>query len=223
MFTFEHPLGISLINMITKDLQTETKIKEAAIELFEKYGSKGTTVRKVAEKAGVNLALMNYYFQSKDKLFLDIFNERFGQYRDFGIPLLLDRSLSFEKRLENYYDAMIAGMDEHPGLPMFILSELHFNENLKPENGLPDSSDINTSLAGMLQEEFEAGKIRKISALEFQLIIVSQTVFPYLMSKQLNVIGQNQLNPGSWSLSEFMKSTYKANFLEMVIGFMVRK
>ncbi|MBN7812774.1 TetR/AcrR family transcriptional regulator [Algoriphagus sp. H41] len=208
--------------MITKDLQTEAKIKEAALALFEKYGSKGTTVRKVAEKAGVNLALMNYYFQSKDKLFLDIFNERFGQYRDFGIALLMDRSLSFEKRLENYYDEMIAGMDEHPGLPMFILSELHFNENLKPENGLPDSSGIHLQLEAMLQEEFAAGKIRKISALEFQLILVSQTVFPYLMSKQLNVLGQIPGTEQVLSLSEFMKTTYKANFLEMVTGFMLK-
>jgi TetR/AcrR family transcriptional regulator len=209
--------------MITKDLQTETKIKEAAIELFEKYGSKGTTVRKVAEKAGVNLALMNYYFQSKDKLFLDIFNERFSKYRDFGIQNLLNRSLVFEKRLENYYDEMVSGMDEHPGLPMFILSELHFNENLRPDNGLPDSSEINVKLEKMLLEEFEAGKIRKISALEFQLIIVSQTVFPYLMSRQLNVISQKQLNSEAWNLSEFMKSTYKTNFLEMVNGFLVSK
>lgn len=209
--------------MITKDLQTETKIKEAALELFEKYGSKGTTVRKVAEKAGVNLALMNYYFQSKDNLFLDIFNELFSQYRNFGIPLLLDKSLSFEKRLENYYDNMIAGMDKRPGLPMFILSELHFNGNLSAENGLPDSSDINALLEEMLREEFEAGKIRKISALEFQLIVVSQTVFPYLTTKQLNTIGKNGDNSQSFSLSEFMKTTYKANFLEMVSGFIVKK
>ena len=208
--------------MITKDLQTESKIKEAALTLFEKYGSKGTTVRKVAEKAGVNLALMNYYFQSKDKLFLDIFNERFSQYRDFGIVLLMDRSLSFEKRLENYYDEMIAGMDEHPGLPMFILSELHFNENLSPEKGLPDSTEIHRQLEVMLQEEFAAGKIRKISALEFQLILVSQTVFPYLMSKQLNALGQIPGTDQTWTLSEFMKTTYKANFLEMVTGFMLK-
>ena len=61
--------------MITKDVQTEAKIKKAAIELFEKFGSKGTTVRKVAEKAGVNLALMNYYFRSKEKLFASVFQE----------------------------------------------------------------------------------------------------------------------------------------------------
>ncbi len=208
--------------MITKDLQTEAKIKKAAIELFEKYGSKGTTVRKVAERAGVNLALMNYYFQSKDKLFLDIFNERFAQYRDYGISLLMDRSLPFEQRLENYYDDMIAGMDEHPGLPMFILSELHFNEDLHNGNGLPDSSEIHIQLEKMLQEEFEAGKIRKISALEFQLILVSQTVFPYLMSKQLRGLSPNEENAPAWSLSEFMKTTYKANFLEMVSGFMLK-
>ena len=72
------------------------------------------------------------------------------------------------------------------------------------------------------QEEFEAGKIRKISALEFQLILVSQTVFPYLMSKQLNGIGPAVDGSLPWNLSEFMKTTYKANFLEMVTGFMLK-
>lgn len=202
--------------MITKDLQTEEKIKAAAIELFEKFGSKGTTVRKVAEKAGVNLALMNYYFQNKEKLFLEIFNEMFSQYQDFGIPLLLDKTINFRERLEKYYDSMVSGMEEHPGMPMFILSELHFNENLRTSSGLHDSSEIHLKVEAMLQEEYNAGNIRKISALEFQLIIVSLTVFPYLMSKRLEVIGET-----GWNLGEYMKTVYKANFLEMVNGFMV--
>ncbi len=47
---------------------TELKIIEAAIECVEAYGLKGATNRRIAERAGVNLAAINYYFRSKDNL-----------------------------------------------------------------------------------------------------------------------------------------------------------
>lgn len=43
----------------------EIKIIEAAIECIEQFGLKGATNRRIAEKAGVNLAAINYYFRSK--------------------------------------------------------------------------------------------------------------------------------------------------------------
>jgi AcrR family transcriptional regulator len=46
----------------------EEKIIVAAIDCLEKYGVQGTTIRKIAEIAGLNSAAINYYFRSKDVL-----------------------------------------------------------------------------------------------------------------------------------------------------------
>ena len=51
------------------DPTTEEKIKEAARKLFTQKGFAATRTRDIAEEAGINLALLNYYFRSKQKLF----------------------------------------------------------------------------------------------------------------------------------------------------------
>jgi len=46
----------------------EEKIIDATIECLEKYGVQGTTIRKIADFAGMNSAAINYYFRSKEVL-----------------------------------------------------------------------------------------------------------------------------------------------------------
>jgi len=47
------------------DTSTEAKIKAAARVVFHKNGFAATRTRDIAEEAGINLALLNYYFRSK--------------------------------------------------------------------------------------------------------------------------------------------------------------
>ena len=59
---------------MAKSKNTEQKIFDAATELFLEKGVDRTSVREIANKAGINLALMNYYFRSKENLFDAIFS-----------------------------------------------------------------------------------------------------------------------------------------------------
>ena len=52
--------------------KTEEKILKAAIECVEEFGLNGATNRRIAEKAGVNLAAINYYYRSKENLILKV-------------------------------------------------------------------------------------------------------------------------------------------------------
>ena len=52
-----------------KDLTTEAKIKEAAPRVFIVKGFNGCSSREIAKEAGLNVALVNYHFQSKGHLF----------------------------------------------------------------------------------------------------------------------------------------------------------
>ena len=49
------------------DISTEDKIKQAALKLFTKKGYAATRTRDISEAAGINLALLNYYFRSKER------------------------------------------------------------------------------------------------------------------------------------------------------------
>src|SRR5579859_5707706 len=91
-----------------KEASTEEKIMEAARKLFTQRGYAATRTRDIAEEAGINLALLNYYFRSKEKLFDIIMLESLHDFRQHIIVALNDEKTSLENKIEtlvsNYID-----------------------------------------------------------------------------------------------------------------------
>ena len=117
-------------NNTDKELSTEEKIIAAARKLFTQKGFSATKTRDIAEEAGINLALLNYYFRSKQNLFQIIIEEKFNQL--FGVinPILSNNEISLEEKIETLvtnYTNMLLGNDD---LPLFVLSEIKTNEFL---------------------------------------------------------------------------------------------
>eukprot|EP01136_Pigoraptor_vietnamica_P030532 Opistho-1_new@89922 len=81
----------------------EDRIKEAAIKVFLEKGFDGTTTRDIAKEAGLNSALMNYYFRSKEKLFLAVFEEMFELFFQ-GIIEIFNKPDSLEDKISNMID-----------------------------------------------------------------------------------------------------------------------
>ena len=106
------------------DTNTEAKIKAAARVVFHKKGFAATRTRDIAEEAKMNLALLNYYFRSKEKLFELIMFETLTEfYQTMGI-VFNDETTTLEKKIqliaEKYIDLIIA----EPEIPLFIMSEI---------------------------------------------------------------------------------------------------
>jgi AcrR family transcriptional regulator len=59
----------------------QVKIMEAAEKLMADKGFDGTSVRDIAEMAGINLAMVSYYFGSKEKLFEAMFAYRSESFK----------------------------------------------------------------------------------------------------------------------------------------------
>ena len=59
--------------MAEKDFSTEEKILEAAAQEFIIKGKAGARMQEIANNAGINKALLHYYYRSKDKLFESVF------------------------------------------------------------------------------------------------------------------------------------------------------
>lgn len=53
-----------------------TDILNAALKLFSEFGFEGTSTRQIAKEAGANMAMINYYFGSKEGVFLEIMEEK---------------------------------------------------------------------------------------------------------------------------------------------------
>src|ERR1700736_6685770 len=83
-----------------KETTTEEKIKEAARKLFTQKGFAATRTRDIAEEAGINLALLNYYFRSKQKLFDLIMMENFRQFLQGVTVHFRDEHMTMVERVE---------------------------------------------------------------------------------------------------------------------------
>src|ERR1700740_358677 len=98
-------------NIPVDDPSTEEKIKNAARVIFHKKGYAATRTRDIAEEAGINLALLNYYFRSKEKLFDIIMAESLHDFRKHITTALNDEKTSLENKIEtfvsNYIDLLI--------------------------------------------------------------------------------------------------------------------
>ena len=94
--------------MAVSDLKPEERIVVAAIECVEEYGLHGTTIRRIAQKAGVNSAAISYYFRSKEKLLdramQDALKNAFD-WKDFQSS----ESFTPQERLIAVFDELMAG------------------------------------------------------------------------------------------------------------------
>src|SRR6187402_86780 len=106
------------------DSTTEEKIKAAARSLFTEKGYSATRTRDIAESAGINLALLNYYFGSKEKLFGIIMQEIVLQMFAGLSKVLNDESLSLSEKVERVVEQYIILFYSNPDLPFFIMSEV---------------------------------------------------------------------------------------------------
>lgn len=111
-----------------KDSSTEEKILEAGRKLFTERGYAGTRTRDIAEEAGINLALLNYYFRSKENLFKIIMLEKVELF--FGeLIRMLKEDTTIDKKAEKIINLYFDMLSSNPDLPLFIFSETRYNEN----------------------------------------------------------------------------------------------
>lgn len=158
---------------------TEAKIIEAARQMFMQKGYAGTRTRDIADKAGINLALLNYYFRSKEKLFLLIMKEKIQLLVNAIIPVANDETLTLEEKLqllvENYFDLLL----NNPDLPLFVMGEvqanpMEFRDKLQVPKILKDSSLVN-----QLRE-----RKPDLEPVQFILSVLGLIVFPFI-SRQI--------------------------------------
>lgn len=100
----------------------EVKIIGAAVDCIEEFGLAGATNRKIAEKAGVNLAAINYYFRSKDKLIDKVMETTLHNAFDWEDIEKLPGNTAKE-RCTAVFDDIIRGGCNYPGI-----TRAHFHD-----------------------------------------------------------------------------------------------
>ncbi|SRR5258707_11530152 len=172
-----------------KEASTEEKIKEAARKLFTQKGFAATRTRDIAEEAGINLALLNYYFRSKQKLFDIIMMENFRQFIGGMSTNFQDENLSIEERLSKIVNAYIDFLSEFPDLPLFILNEIRGNPS---KIAATIQEEIGPARSQFLKQLLEAKKEGRTALDPFHLVanLIGLTVFPFVSRPLLQRVTQ---------------------------------
>lgn len=172
--------------MEAKKDTTEEKILEAAKTVFVSKGMEGARMQEIADEAGINKALLHYYFRTKERLFEAIFSEIIK----FAFPKLTKIVLSdvgIVTKIEQVIDAYIDLLIKHPFIPGFIMKELNRDPSglfkLIVKFGLNPQIIID-----YIQGAMDRGEIVQMKPQHLAVNIVSMCVFPFVARPLLGFV-----------------------------------
>ncbi len=158
--------------------KTEQQILEAARFVFVKKGLDGARMQEIADKAGINKALLHYYFRSKEKLFSRIFEHALD-----GVFEVINESVREEGDvyvfIETFVDHYLTTLKQNPFIPNFIFNEI----NSHPERIERLGNQIKLNIPAfekMVEYNIARQKMIKITPEHLLIDLLGMCVFPYI-------------------------------------------
>jgi AcrR family transcriptional regulator len=186
------------------EVNTEQKILKAAKKVFTLKGKGGARMQEIADEAGINKALLHYYYRSKDKLFEAIFIDAFFTMIPDVLDLLKADIPLFDK-IEQFAEKYIDIFLENPFIPGFVMSEL--SQNPQRIVDLISNSGINPQFfIDQVLEEIQKGNIKPIKPQHLIVNLLSMCIFPFIATPILKNILFNQ---DSEKFTEFIEQRKK--------------
>lgn len=158
---------------------TEQRIFDAAHEVFVQKGMDGAKMQEIADKAGINKALLHYYYRSKEKLYEAVAKAVLSR----AAPLvgnLIESDRPLEEKIRHFVELYVTTISKNPFIPLFILSEInkhpdHFFEQILPKD-LPKPQVF----IRQVEEEIAAGRIRAVNPYHLAVNVIAMCVFPFI-------------------------------------------
>lgn len=169
----------------TKDKSTEEQILVAARRVFVRDGMTGARMQDIADEAGINKALLHYYFKNKEKLFEVIFMEAATRLFPTINDIFLSEQPLFEK-IERFCAQYITIVMENPYLPLFVLNEInrdpgYFLGKVWKGKNVPQPQRF----LAQIEAEKAKGTIKNIHPMHLLLNMLSMTIFPFVAKPML--------------------------------------
>ncbi|MBN8623775.1 MAG: TetR/AcrR family transcriptional regulator [Flavobacteriales bacterium] len=161
--------------MSENEISTEDKILLAASKVFTEKGFAGARTRDIADEAGINLALLNYYFRSKEKLFDQVMKVKIVLLFGKIIPIISNEKTTIEEKIDLASEKYFEILSKNPNLPLFVISEIQ-KKNSDIKSILPVEKILMNSV--IIQQIKE--KNPELNPFHFLLNFLGMTVFPFL-------------------------------------------
>jgi AcrR family transcriptional regulator len=178
-----------------RSTDTEQRILDAAHRVFLRRGSAGARTQEIADEAGVNKALLHYYFRTKERLASAVFARAASRLLPPVIATLASDE-ELETKIERVIEIELDVLLRHPYLPGYIISELTHNParakqliaaltGIAVEDLAPRVLDV---VARQIRARAREGKMRPIAPDQFILNLLSLCVFPFAARPMIQAV-----------------------------------
>jgi TetR/AcrR family transcriptional regulator len=167
------------------EISAEQRILEAARRVFTRKGFDGARMQEIADEAGINKALVHYYYRSKEKLFAGIFREAFSTMLPAMAHVFLGQG-TIGQKIEVFVEKYLSVVLQNPFIPLFVLSEMNRNPDAFFNEFIPPELKQRVKAIEMLFEKgVEIGEIADISPRHLMINIMALCVFPFVARPML--------------------------------------
>lgn len=177
-------------NIKKKDNSTEDAILQVARKVFTQKGLSGARMQDIADEAGVNKALLHYYFQSKEKLFALIFDQEFEKFFS-SLAVIISSDLGLFEKIKQIVGLDIERLVQFPDMPLFVINEVSRNPDIMAKRLKPlQQKSVMETFQKQIAAEIQKGTIKIISAEQLLINIQSLSIFPFVAKPMLKKVLQ---------------------------------
>ena len=170
--------------MTTRDTGTEQLIKDTAKRLFFAEGKLHATTQEIADAAGVNRTLVNYYFRSRDALFDQVFNE--AQEKIVKIfDEVMESDRPFREKIANLIEVFLKEAINFPYRELFVITQMNRTDLIDAKRARVQK--VNAFLAE-IQNEMDKGNIKKMNPRHFCINLFSLMAYPLVTAPLYKIL-----------------------------------
>ena len=177
---------------VARDGETERRILDAAHTVFLRRGTAGARMQEIAREAGVNSALLHYYFRNKERLGEAVFQRAATQLLPNVIRILASDA-ELEDKVAQVVEVELTRLSETPYLPGYIISELTHHPQRVPQlfatiiGKAPAEVGalVRARLGEQIGERVRAGRMRPIEPEQFAINLIALCIFPFAAKPML--------------------------------------
>jgi len=192
--------------MAQRDTGTEQLIKDTAKRIFFSEGKLHATTQDIADAAGVNRTLLNYYFRSRDILFEQVATEARAEMTA-ELDSVFSSNLEFKAKVQQLITVFMDQAMKFPYREMYVVTELNRTERTVPEE---KKNRIRTFLKE-IEVEMEKGTIKNMDPRHFLMNMFSLMAYPLIT----NCLNKSLYNINDEEYLKLMKERKKLIF-EMI-------
>lgn len=164
--------------MENQGLDTQEKLLQVAAAIFYEKGFHGARMQEIADRAGLNKAMLHYYFRSKEQLFDAVFEQALQRLLPSVVRFFAGEE-PLRAKVSLLIDEYTTLLQEEPQVPIFILSELR----MRPDKmaALGKSLALETErLKAQIEAEIAQGNLQPVDPWQMVITLFSASIFPYI-------------------------------------------